>query len=191
MSTASSEYTAALAKIRASQLRSAGLAGDYARAECEVGHRMYELAKSGIGTYVYGDSGRGKTYAAACAVRMWVGAGGKARLVSTPKLMDEVYAGFGRDGDRGALERACRMPLLALDDFGMERPTETAVEKLSMLIDERTKAGLPTIFTSNLRVGVLADTWGEVPGKRMASRVVGSCKIIELTGEDWRLRCRP
>ena len=180
-----------MAKIRASQLRSAGLVGEYARADCELGHRLYELAKSGVGAYVYGESGRGKTYAASCAVRMWVDSGGKARLVSAPRLMEEIYAGFERDGDKRVLDRACRIPLLALDDFGMERPTETAIEKLSILVDERVKAGLPTIFTSNLRIGVLSNSWGEVPGKRLASRVIGSCRIVELTGEDWRVKCRP
>lgn len=192
MSTAISDARAeAMAKIRASKLRAAGLVGEYARADCELGHRLYELAKEGVGAYVHGESGRGKTYAASCAVRMWVDAGGKARLVSAPKLMEEIYAGFERDGDKHALDRACRIPLLALDDFGMERPTETAIEKLSVLVDERVKAGLPTIFTSNVRIGVLSNSWGEVPGKRLASRVIGSCRIIEVAGEDWRVKCRP
>lgn len=192
MSTAISDARAeAMAKIRASQLRSAGLVGEYARAECEIGHKLYEMAQNGVGAYVHGKSGRGKTYAAACAVRMWIDAGGKARLVSAPRLMDEIYAGFERDGDKHALDRACRIPLLALDDFGMERPTDTAIEKLSVLVDERVKAGLPTIFTSNMRIGALSNTWGEVAGNRLASRVIGSCRIVELTGEDWRLECRP
>ena len=117
-----------MAKIRASKLRAAGLVGEYARADCELGHRLYEVAKSGVGACVHGESGRGKTYAASCAVRMWVDSGWKARLVSAPRLMEEIYAGFERDGDKHALDRACRIPLLALDDFGMERPTETAIE---------------------------------------------------------------
>ena len=90
MSTAISDARAeAMAKIRASQLRSAGLVGEYARADCELGHRLYELAKERVRAYVHGESGRGKTYAASCAVRMWSDSGGKARLVSAPRLMEE------------------------------------------------------------------------------------------------------
>ena len=81
------------------------------------------------------------------------------------------------------------MPLLALDDLGAECPTEWAVETLSSLIDARTAAGLPTVVTSNYRIGQVRDLWGGMAGKRVASRLAGACECIEVTGPDRRLAC--
>lgn len=177
-----------MAKIRVSRLRAAGLTGDYASAECELGRAVYGMAKAGRGAYLHGPVGTGKTYAAACAVRKWLDGGGKARLVTVKKLLDEVRDGYN-GGDRYALERAERIQLMALDDVGLERPTEWAVEALCGLIDERAKRGLPTVFTSNYRLGELKNRLGGIDGERVASRIAGSCERIEVAGEDRRLAC--
>ena len=175
-STRGSECPAALreavARIRASRLRKAGLAGAYASADCEEGRRVYGLVERGRGAYLWGAPGRGKTYAAACAVRLRVEADGRSG-----------YDG----GDRRALERAERYGLLALDDLGAERPTEWAVETLTRLIDARTTRGLPTIVTSNLKLSELRSAWGGISGARVASRLAGACERIEFTGPDRRL----
>lgn len=186
MSTACCELDAVLARARASRMAKCGLAGAYASADSELGRRVYALARSGRGAYLWGEPGTGKTHAAACAVRMFSERGSRARLVTAKRLLDEVRAGYdGGDGD--ALARAERVPLLALDDLGAERPTEWAVEQLSGLIDARTARGLPTVLTSNYRVGALRDLWGGMAGKRVASRLAGACECIEVAGPDRRI----
>lgn len=87
----------------------------------------------------------------------------------------------------GALRRAERYRLLALDDLGAERPTEWAIETLTRLIDTRVAEGLPTIVTSNYRIGQIRDLWGGMAGKRVASRLAGACRPIEVKGQDRRL----
>lgn len=177
-----------MAAIRASKLRKAGLTGDYARAECEVGRAVYGLVSAGRGAYLFGPVGSGKTYAAACCVRKFLDNGGRARLVTAKRLLDEVRDGYN-GGDRRALERAERIPLLALDDLGMERWTEWAVETLCGLVDERVKRGLPTVFTSNYALGDVKRALGGVEGMRLASRIAGSCERIEVAGPDRRIAC--
>ena len=85
------------------------------------------------------------------------------------------------------LKRAERYDLLALDDLGAERATDWALETLTRLIDTRTMRGLPTVITSNYRLGELRDLWGGVTGQRIASRIAGACDIAHLGGEDRRL----
>lgn len=187
-STAGSELEAARERVRACMLRRAGLSGGYAQADSDLGRRVYALARSGRGSYLWGEPGAGKTHAAACAVRMYAERGIGARLVTAKQLLDEVRDGYD-GGDRGALERAGRVPLLALDDLGAERPTDWAVEQLSALIDARTAAGLPTVVTSNYRIGGLRDLWGGMAGKRVASRLAGACEPVEVAGPDRRLAC--
>lgn len=180
-------YAEAMARIRASKLRKAGLSGAYASADSELGRRVYALAREGRGAYLFGTPGTGKTHAAACAVRMWCDRGGVARLVTAKRLLDDVRDGYRGDGDRRALERAARVPLLALDDLGLERRTDWGVEEISALIDGRTAAGLPTVITSNYSLGELATLWGGVDGARAASRIAGACERIAVEGPDRRL----
>lgn len=180
------EYRRMRRQIIESRLRKAGLRGTYAEAECAVGEEAYRRAMDGRGTYLWGLPGRGKTYAAAAAVRLAVRDGLTAKLVTAKGLLDAIKAEWD-GGERGALERAERYDLLALDDLGVERPTEWAMETLTGLIDARVAAGLPIIVTSNYSLGELRDRWGGMPGMRIASRLGGACERIEMAGSDRRL----
>lgn len=189
MPTANCDLAAVMARVRASKLRKAGLVGMYAKADSDLGRRVYALAASGRGAYLWGEPGVGKTHAAACAVRMFSDRGGRAKLVTAKALLDAVKAGYDRSDTirTDALGSAARLPLLALDDLGAERPTPWAMELLTGLIDERTARGLPTVVTSNYSVGQLRDLWGGMEGKRVASRLAGSCERIEVAGPDRRI----
>lgn len=181
------EYRDLLAKQRESTLRKAGLRGNYAHADSPEGRSCFERFEQGRGTYLYGAPGRGKTWAAACCVRLAVAQGRKCKLMTAKALLDGIKAEWD-GGERDVLQRAERYDLLALDDLGMERPTEWAMETLSRLIDSRTMEGLPTIITSNYSLGELRDRWGGMEGARIVSRIAGSCERVEMTGRDRRMR---
>lgn len=184
------EVRAIIEAIMESKARKAGLTGAYRHAESDLGRRVWSMAEGGRGAYLWGEPGTGKTWAASCAVRMAMESQDPlrpvaARIVSSKRLLDDVKAGYD-GGIRGALEGARTIRLLALDDLGVERPTDWAIETLAELIDARTMAGLPIIVTSNYRIGQLASLWGGMPGKRTASRLAGACEAIEVTGRDRR-----
>ncbi len=180
------EYRDLLAKRRESSLRKAGLRGNYAHADSPEGQACFERFKQGRGTYLYGAPGRGKTWAAACCVRLAVAQGRKCKLMTAKALLDGIKAEWD-GGERGVLRRAERYDLLALDDLGMERSTPWAMETLSGLIDARVSEGLPTVITSNYSLGELRERWGGMEGARVVSRIGGACERIELKGVDRRL----
>lgn len=189
-STADSELAEVLSQAMASRLRKAGLVGRYASARSELGERVLGLVRSGVGAYLWGKPGRGKTWAAAHVVREVVEGSAPhgrvpARLVTAKALLDMVRDGFN-GGDRGALARLERVPVLALDDLGAETVTPFSVETLTSLLDARYAAGLPTVVTSNLSLGELHRLWGGNSGARVASRIAGMCERIEVAGEDGR-----
>ena len=180
------EYRAMRKQIIESRLRKSGLRGLYAEAECQAGEEAYKRALEGRGTYFWGLPGRGKSYAAAAAVRLAVMSGKDAKLVTSKSLLDSVKAEWD-GGEKGTITRAERYSLLALDDLGVERPTDWAIETLTGLIDARVSSGLPTIVTSNYSLGELRDRWGGMPGMRIASRLGGACERVEMRGADRRL----
>lgn len=186
MPTRDSELDRIRESVAAQLVRRAGLRGAYESADCELGRRLHRQAEAGVGAYLWGGCGTGKTYAAACAVRLCVEAGGKARLVTAKRLLDEVKDGYD-GGERDAIRRYASLDLLALDDLGAERATPWSVGELTDLVDERVAGGLPTIVTSNFRLGELRDIWGGVEGRRLASRIAGACGIVEVSGPDRRL----
>lgn len=176
-----------IASIVAQRLRRAGVEGPYAHAECPAGREAFGRAASGGGgTYLWGEPGTGKTYAAACAVRLWVERGGTAKIVTAKGLLDDVRGEYG-GVDRSSLARARGYGLLVLDDLGAEQRTEWGMATIEDLVDFRYTRGLPTVVTSNYRIGQLRDLWGGMAGKRLASRLGGACAPVEVSGPDRRL----
>lgn len=185
------EFIEVMRKIRESRLQKAGLRGCYLTAKSELGDEVCKLVSAGCGVYLFGQPGRGKTYAAAQAVRIATERAPinerAAQLISSKHLLDGIKAGYGLNQDtQDMLTIAEKIPVLALDDLGAERPTDWAIETLSSIIDVRTAAGLPIIITSNFSLGELRELWGGMPGARVASRIAGACKRIEVTGKDRR-----
>lgn len=176
-------------QARACLLRRAGLVGPYAAADCDLGRDVWRRAsEEGRGTYLWGEPGTGKTYAACCAARLAVESGMRARKATAKRLLDEVKEGWDqRDPD--VMRRFEGYDLLVLDDLGTERPTPWAMEELTRLIDARAEEGRPTVVTSNYRIGALRDMWGGMEGKRVASRLAGACESVEVAGPDRRLGC--
>lgn len=183
------EYESTMRSIHESRMKKAGLFGEYARADSDEGHTVYERAKAGNGSYLYGPCGTGKTYAAACAIRLALKDGAQAKLITTKAYLDLIKAKY--NGEESPSEKlVSSVPLLALDDIGMERLTPWAMEELSGLVDVRSSMGLPTIFTSNFKLGEIRDRWGGIEGARVVSRIAGACEVIEMCGADRRLEKR-
>ena len=192
MSTADCDEVArVMASIAAQKIRRAGLVGAYASADCDLGRRVADMAREGRGAYLWGEPGTGKTYAASCAVRLLVADEGTQShtgvwMVTAKRLLDLIKEGYD-EGDSWAQERAEGARVLAMDDLGAERRTEWSMETIEGIIDARYLKGLPTIITSNYRIGQIRDLWGGMEGKRIASRLAGSCESIEVKGRDRRI----
>jgi len=72
--------------------------------------------------------------------------------------------------------------VLFLDDLGVQKNSDFAIEKLTMILNYRTGEELPTFISTNYSPEELA----EQLGKRIYSRVQSLCKMIPMVGEDRR-----
>ena len=72
-----------------------------------------------------------------------------------------------------------------LDDLGIERSTEYALEQVYAVIDERYKSGLPVIITTNLKIAEIRNPQ-DVAYARIYSRILEMCTPVRISGEDRR-----
>ena len=75
------------------------------------------------------------------------------------------------------------MDVLVIDDFGVQRDSPWEQETLYNLIDARYEAEKFTIITSNNNP---EKSLKELSEGRILSRIREMCRILELSGEDYR-----
>lgn len=141
------------------------------------------LSGESLGLFLHGPVGSGKTHLAVAVLRESARPG---CFLSSAELMLRLRESF-RDGARmtegEVISVYSEAGLLVLDDLGAEKPSEFAIQSLYLIVDRRYSGLLPVIITSNFTVGEIAERVGD----RIASRIAGMCKVIELQGEDRRL----
>lgn len=74
--------------------------------------------------------------------------------------------------------------VFVLDDIGVEKVSEFVEEFMYMLINRQYEKVYPIVITSNLPLSQLAEKLGD----RILSRIKEMCEIIEIKGEDRRLK---
>lgn len=76
-----------------------------------------------------------------------------------------------------------RVRWLYIDDLGVEKPSEWAIQTLYMVLDARYNNNLPTFISSNLALSDIASRLSQ----RVASRITEMCADILISGKDRRL----
>ena len=159
----------------------------------EYKEHVLETVEAGEGLYIWGKStGCGKT-SWACKIMshyfrkiaFTTGLENEGLYIFLPTFLEDLRDNYdSKDPDFEqvlSMVRECK--LLIIDDIGAERVTEWVRERVVSIINTRVSNNLATIYTSNLSPEELA---GEL-GDRIASRVLGSSKVVEISGGDWRM----
>ena len=138
------------------------------------------------GAYIFGASGLGKTHLAIGLLKKRMERGRTGLFVVVPELMESLRRCL-RDGgdDFEILQALYNVDCLVLDDLGAEKATEWVAERLYLVINQRYLSNRMTVITSNCKPEEMKERLGE-QGKRITSRVLEMCKIIQLKGEDYR-----
>jgi DNA replication protein DnaC len=139
-----------------------------------------EMKKTNTGFLLWGDSGNGKTYTAACIANALMG---KEVSVLMRNMSYFLNAGFG---DREEyLRDVQRYGLLIIDDLGMERGTGYGLEMVFSIINARYESGKPTIITTNLSLNSLQNP-EDLVHKRIYDRVLEMCVPVQFRGKSLR-----
>ena len=96
---------------------------------------------------------------------------------------DDLAASFKDRNDY--IARLCRFPLLILDDFGMERGTEYALEQIYSIVDSRYRSRKPLIVTTNLTLDEIRHPQ-DTAHARIYDRILERCAPILFAGKNFR-----
>ena len=110
----------------------------------------------------------------------------EVRFISAPIVLDELRRQFGKEKqDDQTLERLFVRPdVLFIDDFDKIYPTDWSCERLWLILDARMVRERATCVTSNLNLEGIDQKYGDA----IASRLANNCRLIELDGEDQRVK---
>lgn len=159
----------------------------------EYKESVLEKVEAGEGLYIWGKStGCGKTsWACKIMSHYFRKIAFSTRLeneglyIFLPTFLEDLRDNYdSKDPDFEQvlfMVKGCK--LLIIDDIGAERVTEWVRERMVSIINTRSSNGLCTIYTSNLSPAELTEELGD----RIASRVLGSSKVVEISGGDWRM----
>ncbi len=137
------------------------------------------------GILFHGPVGTGKTYTAACIANELLNSNIPVIMTSFVKILQEIQ---NPDVDEGKfLQRLNSARLLIIDDLGVERNTDYALEKVYNVVDSRVRAAKPIILTTNL-------TWEELTReqdlryKRIFDRILEVCYPVHVPGKSHRIK---
>lgn len=157
--------------------------------------------RDGRDLFLVGPVGSGKTRLACSVLNEHHDATRSGRFLRVASWLDELrLSGDDRSEELQVRERMAAVPMLVLDDLGLQTPSQFANLELAKLYDARWDRGVRTIWTSNLALSCgkydpsdpnRPQTLGEFLGDdRLPSRLAGRAEVTLLDVPDQRLMGR-
>lgn len=143
-----------------------------------------EMLEDNIGLVMWGDTGNGKTYAAACIANALIDRGIPVLMTSFARLLAAITGMFSEERVN-YLDSLSKFKLLIIDDLGAERQSEFALEQVYSVIDARYKSKQPLIVTTNLPMAEMKSP-KDMGYKRIYDRVLEMCVPMHFKGESMR-----
>lgn len=135
-----------------------------------------EMKKSGAGLYIWsGKKGSGKTMSVCALANELLEKDYQVRFATSARILQEIrntYSNSSEYTESRMMSDLKTCELLIIDDFGVEKVTDWAQEKMYEIINERYLAERPTIFTANTDIKDLPYN------ERITSRIEYMCVNI-------------
>ena len=165
------------------------LANEAKNAAYEIVNNFPDVKK---GLFLWGNPGTGKTLLSSIILtELIIRHAAEGRFIKISRtFFNRLKATFveGSDtyGESSKIEKELsEVDILVVDDFGIQRDSAWEQETLYNLVDARYESERFTIFTSNNNPH---KALAELSQGRILSRIKEMCKIIEISGEDYRNR---
>lgn len=179
-------------KKRIKAYKKAGIKPRFIEAKSDMAKDVFGLVKQGIGVYIVGNVGTGKTYLASAVARLAIDDGMSTRVTDTLGILASLKATFGTDeSEDDVLSRLSRCKLLVIDDLGKETPTDWVLSQVFRIVNDRYEQMRPVIVTTQFSrpelIERLAKNGDEETAVAIVSRLFEMCELISLAGQDRRI----
>lgn len=160
---------------------------------CEASDKV--LA-DGLGIYMYGSSGTGKTHLTACMANELMNQRKQVLFTNFFEISKLLRNTFGKhtESEEQYINKLATIDFLFIDDLGTERVQKDGEdlwlqEKIFDIVNKRYNAKKPTIFTSNNSIPELVKERG-IMGKTVDRISEMSSAIIKIEGASYRRKMR-
>lgn len=149
-----------------------------ARAYVEHWHEVY---KKDISLLLFGDVGTGKSFFAGCIANALLDMDVPVLMTNFPTILNKLAGLYSEDRAEfiGSLDE---YNLLIIDDLGVERSTEYAMEQIFNVVDSRYRSRKSMIITTNLRLEEMKKP-PDLAHARIYDRILERCAPILFAGK--------
>jgi DNA replication protein DnaC len=158
-------------------------------------HLVDEFPNLDIGLLFLGPCGVGKTHLATAILRQLVRLKGVNCLFydfrDLLKEIQDSYNPVSQQTELKVLQPVYDAEVLVLDELGASKPTDWVRDTMTQIINTRYNDKKITIFTSNYQDepdNPNEETLTDRLGVRLRSRLHEMCKLIQIKGDDYRLK---
>ena len=150
------------------------------------------VLNNGMGIYIYGDTGTGKTHITACMANTLINQGYSVLFTNFFEISKSIKSTFGRSemSENDYINNLASIDFLFIDDLGTERVQSGdsdlwLQEKIFDVLNRRYNNKKPTVFTSNHSIKELVNDRGFM--KKTVDRIIEmSVAILKIEGESYR-----
>lgn len=160
-----------------------GINPEMCKAHAYVEHWPELKAASG-GLLLWGSVGTGKSFFAGCIANALLEQGVPVLMTNFARILNALTVMFSDDRNR-YIDSFNRYSLLIIDDLGMERNSEFALEQVFNVVDARYRSKLPLIVTTNLTLDELKHPV-DLAHERIYDRVLERCVPLRINNQNIR-----
>ena len=143
-----------------------------------------EMKESSLGLVLWGDVGTGKSFFAGCVANALLEKGIPVLMTNFGRILNALTSMHSEDKNK-YIDSLNEYKLLIIDDLGMERKTDYALEQIFNVIDARWRSKLPMIVTTNLTLDELKNP-PDLSHKRIYERVLERCIPLKINNQNIR-----
>lgn len=142
------------------------------------------MKAEGKGLLIWGGTGTGKSFMAGCIANALIDQCVPVMMTNFARILNKITGTFGDERNQ-IISRMNHNSLLIIDDLGIERNTDFAMEQIFNVIDSRYRSRKPMIICTNLQLSELKNPQ-DVDHERIYSRILEHSICIKCNGINFR-----
>ena len=143
-----------------------------------------EMREKNVGLLLWGDVGTGKSFFAGCVANALLDKGVPVLMTNFAKILNSLTGIYPQDRNE-FINSLNQYSLLIIDDLGVERNSEFALEQVFHVIDSRYRSMKPMIITTNLTLEELKHP-EDLAHSRIYDRILERCVPLKINNQNIR-----